>query len=58
MPDLSKLARSTEDALTGVAWVDDSRVAQYVRLGKHYARTGALDVLDAPGAVIRIWRLP
>jgi len=25
-PDLSKLVRATEDALTGVAWRDDSRV--------------------------------
>jgi Holliday junction resolvase RusA-like endonuclease len=58
MPDLSKLVRSTEDALTGVAWVDDSRVTQYVRLGKHYAGTSAPDVLEAPGAVIRIWKLP
>lgn len=57
MPDLSKLARSTEDALTGVAWVDDSRVVEYARLAKHYAGDQAPDVLDAPGAVIHIWRL-
>lgn len=57
MPDLSKLARSTEDALTGVAWVDDSRVVDYARLAKHYAGDSLPDVLDAPGAVIRIWRL-
>lgn len=25
-PDLSKLVRATEDALTGVVWVDDARV--------------------------------
>lgn len=59
MPDLSKLARATEDALTGVAWVDDSRVVEYARLAKHYTTdtTTTPDVLDAPGAVIHIWQL-
>lgn len=57
MPDLSKLIRSTEDALTGVVWKDDALVVEYVRLGKYYAGTDAPDVLDAPGAVIRVWRL-
>lgn len=57
MPDLSKIARSTEDALTGVVWADDARVVEYVRLGKWYARTGAPDVLAVPGCVIRVWPL-
>lgn len=57
-PDLSKLARSTEDALTGLVWADDARVVEYRRLAKHYAADGALDVLDMPGCVIRVWRLP
>jgi Holliday junction resolvase RusA-like endonuclease len=57
MPDLSKLARSTEDALTGVVWKDDARVVEYVRLGKWYAGTDADDVLPVPGCVIRVWRL-
>lgn len=35
-PDLSKLLRSTEDALTGVVWRDDSQVVE-VRLRKRYA---------------------
>ena len=26
MPDLTKLVRSTEDALTGILWVDDARI--------------------------------
>lgn len=58
-PDLSKIIRSTEDALTGVAWADDSRVVEYVRPAKHYTTdsTTTPDVLDRPGAVIHIWRL-
>jgi Holliday junction resolvase RusA-like endonuclease len=57
MPDLSKIVRSTEDALTGVVWKDDARVVEYVRLGKWYAGTDAADVLTVPGCVIRVWRL-
>lgn len=34
-PDLSKLCRSTEDAITQVGlWADDARVSEYVRLAK------------------------
>lgn len=57
-PDLSKLLRSTEDALTGLAWKDDARVVEYVRLAKYYVGHPATDVLPhGPGAVIRIWQL-
>jgi Holliday junction resolvase RusA-like endonuclease len=56
-PDLSKIVRSTEDALTGVVWHDDQRIVEYVRLGKYYAGTDAPDVLDGPGCVIRVWPL-
>jgi Holliday junction resolvase RusA-like endonuclease len=58
-PDLSKLLRSTEDALTGLVWKDDARVVEYRRLAKHYAGdpTGGLDVLGSAGAVIHIWQL-
>lgn len=45
-PDLSKLARATEDALTdGKVWVDDNQVVEYARLAKAWT-------LDAfhPGA--------
>jgi Holliday junction resolvase RusA-like endonuclease len=56
-PDLSKILRSTEDALTGVVWKDDARVVEYVRLGKFYAGAEAEDVLDAPGCVIHVWPL-
>ncbi len=56
-PDLSKLLRATEDALTGVIWTDDARVVEYTRLAKYYAGHPATDVLDRPGAVIRVWPL-
>ncbi|MEU8723560.1 RusA family crossover junction endodeoxyribonuclease [Streptomyces antimycoticus] len=59
-PDLSKLLRATEDALTDAGlWKDDARVVEYRRLAKYYAddATGGLDVLDGPGCVIRVWRL-
>jgi Holliday junction resolvase RusA-like endonuclease len=57
MPDLSKLVRSTEDALTGVVWKDDARVVSYEQLGKWYAGDGLPDVLAAPGCLIRVWPL-
>jgi len=58
MPDLSKLIRATEDALTDAgAWADDARVVAYHQPRKVY--TGAIDpdALHIPGAVIRIWSL-
>lgn len=52
-PDLSKLIRSTEDALTSAGtWADDARVAD-ITAAKRYAGEGP-DALDRPGAVIRI----
>ena len=54
-PDLSKLIRSTEDALTtGGAWADDARVVEYVETGKVYAGATGLGINS--GAVVRIWR--
>ncbi len=38
-PDIDKLARCTLDALTGVAFDDDSRIC-YLKLSKHYANDG------------------
>jgi Holliday junction resolvase RusA-like endonuclease len=56
-PDLSKLVRSTEDALTDAGvWVDDARVVEYVRLAKVYPGEDA-DSLDVPGARIAVYRL-
>lgn len=53
-PDLSKLARSTEDALTDArAYEDDSRIVEYSRLAKVYIG-GDVDALDAPGVKIEI----
>jgi Holliday junction resolvase RusA-like endonuclease len=50
-PDVSKLCRATEDALTDVClWLDDAQVVRYARLDKYWC--DGLDV--APGAVIRI----
>lgn len=56
-PDLSKLARSTEDALTSAGvWADDARVVEYSRLAKVYPGDDP-DALDSPGVVIRIWQV-
>lgn len=54
-PDLSKLVRSTEDALTDAGvWADDARVVAYGRLAKVYTGSPGPDALDVPGAVIRV----
>jgi crossover junction endodeoxyribonuclease RusA len=54
-PDLSKLARSTEDALTDAGvWADDARVVEYGRLAKVYCGEDP-DALPSPGAVIRVY---
>ncbi|MFF4989661.1 RusA family crossover junction endodeoxyribonuclease [Streptosporangium saharense] len=58
-PDLSKLIRATEDALTGVVWRDDARVVAYRRAAKVYVgQPGEPDALPEPGAVIRVWAIP
>ncbi len=51
-PDLSKLVRSTEDALTDAGvWEDDARI---VSCDAHKVYVGDGCALDVPGAVIRI----
>ena len=45
-PDLDKLLRCVKDALTGIAWKDDSQVAIVAHLSKMYG--------DRPGATIKI----
>lgn len=56
-PDLSKLVRSTEDALSDAGvWRDDSRVVEYERVAKVYPGED-VDALDAPGARIEVWGL-
>lgn len=39
-PDLSKLVRAVEDALSGVVYRDDSRIVAYGRVWKRYAAQG------------------
>ena len=54
-PDLSKLLRATEDALTDVGiWRDDAQVVHYSRLEKCYAGFFGDHILTGPGAVISI----
>lgn len=53
-PDLSKLARSTEDALKDAGvYKDDALIVEYRRLAKVYAGEDR-DALDAPGVLIRV----
>jgi Holliday junction resolvase RusA-like endonuclease len=52
MPDVTKLVRSTEDALTGILWRDDSRNVG-MAVEKVYAEPG-----EPEGAEIRVWTLP
>lgn len=55
-PDVSKLVRSTEDALTDAgAWDDDARVVECFS-AKRYPGEGP-DAMEAPGVVIRIERI-
>jgi Holliday junction resolvase RusA-like endonuclease len=50
-PDATKLMRSTEDALTGVVWRDDSRNCT-THVEKVFAEPG-----EPEGAEIRVWTL-
>lgn len=53
-PDLSKLIRSTEDALTDAGLIaDDARIVMFDRAAKVYPGEGA-DALQSPGARIRL----
>jgi Holliday junction resolvase RusA-like endonuclease len=54
-PDLSKLARSTEDAMTTAGvYEDDARIIEYVRLAKVYPGEDP-DSLDVPGVVVSVY---
>lgn len=58
VPDLSKLARSTEDALTTAGiYRDDALVVDYRRLVKRYHTDHGRvpDVMEVSGCVIRLW---
>lgn len=55
-PDLSKLLRSTEDALTQAGvWADDARVIRYRDLSKTYPGLGPHS-LARPGVILHIWK--
>lgn len=55
-PDLSKLARSTEDALVTAGLLrDDARIVEYVRLAKVYPGEDPR-ALDSPGVWINVLR--
>jgi Holliday junction resolvase RusA-like endonuclease len=57
VPDLSKLIRSTEDALTDAGvWADDARVVAFRNPRKVYVSSTDPDALDRPGAIIRVGR--
>lgn len=57
MPDLSKLIRSTEDALKDAGAIkDDARIVEYSRAAKVYPSEDE-ESLDVPGARISINRL-
>lgn len=61
LPDLSKLVRSTEDALTSAGvWKDDARVVECRALKTYPLGTlGAhQDALRSPGAVIQVFPYP
>lgn len=56
-PDVSKLARSTEDALTSIGfWADDARVVNYTRLAKVFPGEDP-EALDRPGVMILVRRI-
>jgi Holliday junction resolvase RusA-like endonuclease len=48
-PDTTKLVRSTEDALTGICWRDDTQIVEQAAR-KVYG--------DRPGVLVSVWRMP
>jgi Holliday junction resolvase RusA-like endonuclease len=42
-PDVLKLARAVEDALTGIVWHDDAQIVQEI-LGKHWGEPARVEV--------------
>lgn len=53
-PDLSKLVRATEDALTDAGvWTDDARVVEYSRLAKVFPGDDA-EALHIPGVSVTV----
>lgn len=55
-PDLSKLVRSTEDAISDAGlWADDARVVEYTRLAKVYPGEDP-EALAVPGVRVKVWQ--
>lgn len=44
-PDLCKLIRAVEDALTGIVWRDDSQICRYGRMSKRWSIDGMASAL-------------
>ena len=56
-PDVSKLTRSTEDAISSAGlWADDARVVEYNRQAKVFPGEDP-EALDTPGCIITIYRI-
>jgi len=56
-PDLSKLVRSTEDAMTDAGLIaDDARIVEYSRVAKVYPGEDD-EALNMPGVVVTVQRL-
>lgn len=56
-PDLSKLARSTEDAMTTAGvYEDDARIVEYARLAKVFPLEDPA-ALDVPGVRIKVQQI-
>ena len=49
-PDLSKLLRAVEDAMTHIVFGDDKQIVGFANSTKRYAGEDEL-----PGALIRVW---
>lgn len=45
-PDVTKLIRSTEDALKGIAWIDDAQVVTQFACKRYAGRSGALITIE------------
>lgn len=57
MPDLSKLVRATEDALTAAGvWRDDARVVEYTRAAKVFPGEDP-EAMEVPGVRITVQSL-
>ncbi len=50
-PDVTKLLRGIEDALTGIIWRDDAQIV-YQKASKHYGEPARVEVTVVPGAGI------